>query len=332
MKFFASTLSVLFAATVAVRSIIPSVGAAETQIIATEELNSNYAVATLASPGYNVDGMSIFTNFVTANNDRQFFIIGNFMTVSEKPASEAEKGSFLIWCSDLSFTGVQNSSSSPGYVGNCVYMFLGLAAGVQYSSASTEDFTATKGISAVFVEQLNVIEIQLHTNTDDLVSRSWDDGRPSMPNIGWATMRALGPGTSAFSGVAEYIWTSVEDVAKLFNTTTDKFTPDTFKDVYANVWIKEHEEEAAEKNPNPDAELVIIDQVKNETNGNNGGTGGANDSMGGDGNDNLDGNTGTGDLDALHSTDEGDHSGTTGRKLASVTTRFVSAALRMFGI
>ena len=225
------------------------------------------------------------------------------------------------------------------YLGNALADIL--AAGAQSTGITAEGFTSTYGISAVFVEQLNVIEGQLHGNTDDWVIRYWDDGRPSMPYIGWEGHDEgdLSPNaaTSAWSSVGEFIWTSVEDVAKLLNTTADEFTPETFKQVYANVWIKEHEEEAAEKNPNPEAELAIIDQVKNETGGNNGGTGGADDSMGGDGGSgNSDGNTGTGDLDAndggAAADDNGDPSGTTGRKLASATTRFVSAALRMFGI
>mmetsp|Transcript_10332 Transcript_10332/g.20712 ORF Transcript_10332/g.20712 Transcript_10332/m.20712 type:complete len:351 (+) Transcript_10332:96-1148(+) len=350
MKLLASALSVLFVAIAAASSIIPSVGAAETQItITTDELNAK-VVATPTSPGYNVEGTSVFTNLVNANNDGQLFLIRNGVFVYEKPSPEPVKAGFLLWCSDLSFTGIQNnssSSSSPGYAGRCVLMWLGntfadlLAAGAQVVSvsASTEDFTSTRGISAVFVEQLNVIEGQMHKNTDDVVFRCWDDGRPSMPFIGWEGHDEgdLSPNaaTSALSTVGEFIWTSVEDVAKLLNTTADEFTPDTFKDVYADVWIKEHEQEAAENNPNPEAEEAIIEQVKNETNSNNGGTGGADDSTGGDGTDNLDGNAGTVDLDANNggtATDEGDPSDTTGRKLASATTRFVSASLRIFGI
>ena len=326
-----------FAAIAASSNIIPSVDAALT----TEELSMNVA-ATPASPGDNA-----FSNLVNAYNDRQFFLIRNLVLVYEKPSSEPVKGSSLFWCSDLSFSGIQNSSrSSPGYAGRCLEMLLGnyladmLAVGAQNTGASLEDFTSTWGISAVFVEQLNVIEGQLHKNTDDYVIRYWDDGRSSMPVIGWEGHDEgdLSPNaaTSAWSSVGEFIWTSVEDVAKLLNTTADEFTPETFKQVYADVWIKEHEEEAAEKNPNPDAEEAIIGQEENETNA-NGSTGGADDSMGGDGGSgNSDGNTGTGDLDAndggAAADDNGDPSGTTGRKLASATTRFVSAALRMFGI
>ena len=47
--------------------------------------------------------------------------------------------------------------------------------------------------------------------------------------------------TSALSGVGEVIWTHVEDVATLFNKTADEFAHDTFKGIYAGVWIKSHE-------------------------------------------------------------------------------------------
>jgi hypothetical protein len=202
-----------------------------------------------------------------------------------------------------------------------------LAAGAQQTSASTEVFTSTVGISAVFVEQLNVFEGQLHKNTGDYVYRYWDNGRPSTPVIGWEGHDegdlSTNAATSSFSGVAEFIWTSVEDVAKLLNTTAAELTLDTtFKDVYANVWIKEHEEEAAEKNPNPDSEMVIVEQVINENNG----TGDADSETTNNNGSELDGNDG-----AASGAAEDDPS--TGiRQLASVTTRLASAALRMFGI
>jgi hypothetical protein len=74
--------------------------------------------------------------------------------------------------------------------------------------------------------------------------------------------------------------------------TTTEVTSGAFETVYSKTWIKEHNEEAATANPNPEAELVIVDEVKNNT---------------------------------------GDSSGST-RKLASATNRVVSAVLRLFGI
>ena len=167
---------------------------------------------------------------------------------------------------------------------------------------------------------------QLHGNTDDYVLRYWDDGRPSMPYIGWEGHDEgdLSPNaaTSAWSSVGEFIWTSVEDVAKLLNTTADEFTPETFKQVYADVWIKEHKLEAAVDNPYPEAEMAIIEQVKNEINSGVGETDEPASTATNDGNTEADDNNG----------DVEDPSIGAGRMLASVTTRLASAALRMFGI
>ena len=327
MNFLAYFYALLvFAATASNNSIL-----SVTAQLTIEELNAKVE-ANPAPPGYNIDGGSVFSNFVNAFNDGQFFFIWNFVATFEKPSSETVKGSVLVWCGDISFTYFQNSSN-PGYAGRCVYMRLGnlpadlLAAGAQQTSASTEVFTSTVGISAVFVEQLNVFEGQLHKNTGDYVYRYWDNGRPSTPVIGWEGHDegdlSTNAATSSFSGVAEFIWTSVEDVAKLLNTTAAELTLDTtFKDVYANVWIKEHEEEAAEKNPNPDSEMVIVEQVINENNG----TGDADSETTNNNGSELDGNDG-----AASGAAEDDPS--TGiRQLASVTTRLASAALRMFGI
>ena len=125
--------------------------------------------------------------------------------------------------------------------------------------------------------------------------------------------------TSSASGLGEITWMSVEEVAQLFNTSTDEFTPDKFKQVYMDTWIKEHEEEAAEKNPNPEPELEIIEQVKNETNS-------AGETMS-PAQPDTEEYVGT---DASAPTEVDDSA--SGRKLASVAARFVSAALRVFGI
>ncbi len=111
---------------------------------------------------------------------------------------------------------------------------------------------------------------------------------------------------------------SVEEVAQLFNTSTDDFTPMTFKQVYLDTWIKGHEKEAAEDNPNPEAELEIVEEVKNET-----------DSAGETTVPAAPGTAEDGGTDTSTTTEEDSASG---RKLTSVAARFVSAALRVFGI
>ena len=174
------------------------------------------------------------------------------------------------------------------------------------------------------MEQQNVFEGQVHTDTDDHLYRYWDDGRKSVPVLGWEGHdegdMSPNAATSSFSNFGQITWMSVEEVAQLFNTSVDEFTPETFKQTYLNTWIKGHEEEAAEKNPNPLPELEIIEQVKNETNY-------------------VDETTTASQPDSTTVEDDGsnganpveDGSGS-GRQLMSVAARFVSAALRVFGI
>ena len=94
------------------------------------------------------------------------------------------------------------------------------------------------------------------------------------------------------------------------------FTPEKFKQVYLDIWIKDHEYEAATANPNPGPASEIIEQVKNETNHVGDTTASSQpDSSEDDG----------GIVDANHV--GGDPSGSR-RKLASVASRFVSADLQ----
>ena len=121
MIFPASSLYVLVAI-VAASDIIPSIGAA---LLTTQELNANVE-ANVVVQGYNAAGDSVFKNFVGAYNKGQFFFMWNLFNVYEKPFAETVKGAMLYWCSDLSFTDFQNNSStSPGYAGRCVQMWLG---------------------------------------------------------------------------------------------------------------------------------------------------------------------------------------------------------------
>ena len=129
---------------------------------------------------------------------------------------------------------------------------------------------------------------------------------------------------------------TVEEVAQLLNTSVavEEFTPKKFKQVYKNTWIKGHEFEAANANPNPGAELEIIEEVKNETMpadelatsvqpGETAASSGETTAPAEPGTDE--------DVDTDPNLIEDDSAGN-GRKLTSVAARFVSAALRVFGI
>ncbi len=304
-----------------VLAVIASIPFIAAQNVTTDDLYAKISL-TAALPGFNVDGDSVFTNFVNAVNNRQFFhlIIGTGGLVHEKPESEPAQLTFLHWCSDLTFSDLSNSSLM-GYAARCVEMLLTgyadvIAAGGQLPFEYSEGkFVRTLSISAVYVEQLNVFEGQFHSNTGDWVARYWDDGRKTMPMIAWEGHdegdMSPNAATSSFSSFRDLTWISVEEVAQLFNTSVDEFTSETFKQVYEDAWIKGHEKEAAEKNPNPGPELETIEQVKNENKTNF-----------------IAGETTT-QPDTEDASDDGD-SGST-RKLTSIAARFVSAALRVFG-
>ena len=283
---------------------------------------------TAALPGFNVEGGSVFTNVAMAVKNKQLFFNMTGTFVFETPEADLVRASHIFWCSDLTFSDF-NSSSLIGYAGRCVarMSLLGkyadnLASGATLAFPLQQTgFMFTAGISAVFVEQLNVFEGQYHVDTDDNTWRFWDDGRKTMPTIAWEGHDEgdMNPNaaTSSFSVFGGIDWMSADDVAQFFNTSVDQFTPEKFKQVYKDMWFKVHEAEAATKNPNTEAELEIIEQVKNET---------------------ISADE-TATTPPVQPDDNGDNAtpvveedSGSGRQLVSVAARFVSAALRVFGI
>ncbi len=302
------SLSTLLQALAASAASIPFVAAQASQTPVTT--NDLYAKISpdAAPPGFNVDGGSVFTNYVNAVNNKQFFLIRAGSAVYEKPGSEPAQFTPFYWCSDLTFSDFSNSSLM-GFAGRCATKVLAgyaelQAAGAQVSDVFSEgEFGSTRGISAVFVEQLNVFEGQLHSNTDDWVVRYWDSGLKTAPWIAWEGHdegdMASNAATSSVSTFGEITWMSIEEVAQLFNTTVDTFSPEKFKQVYEEAWIKEHESQAKIQTDTAEAELEIVEEVKNE-------------------------------VDAAENSPI-DDSGSR-RKLVEATARFVSTTLRVFGI
>ena len=208
-SFSSSTITFTILCLLAASVGIPLVAAAE---LTTDDLYAKIT-PTAALPGFNVEGGSVFTNFANAFNEGQLFRLHTGTLVYERPESEPAQLAILDWCSDLTFSDVSNSSVI-GYAGRCVVMVLAgydtlVASGgqlpVDYSKA---EFIGTSGISAVFVEQLNVFEGQYHADIDDWVSRFWDDGRKTMPVIAWEGHDEgdMNPNaaTSSFSGFIDY--------------------------------------------------------------------------------------------------------------------------------
>jgi hypothetical protein len=320
-------LRVLVASAASISFVAAQASETSAAPVTTDQLYATLSSTAAPAPGFNVAGGSVFQNYVDAVNNKQFFLVatGSFVSLYEKPDSEPVGVTHLNWCSDLTFSNFSNSSLM-GYAGRCVYTYLAgyaevVAAGAQLTNKYSEgQFGSTMGISAVYVEQLNVFECQRHSNTDDYVYRYWDDGLKTMPFIAWEGQDEgdMHPNaaTSSFSNFGEITWMSVEEVAQLFNTSVDEFTPDKFKQVYENTWIKEHGFEAAEDNPDAEAEMEIVDveEVKDGT-----------DSTG---ETTVPAAPGTAEDGVTDPIDDS----ASGRKLASVAARFASAALRVFGI
>ena len=235
---------------------IPFVAAQAPAEITTEQLYGTLSSTAAPAPGFNAEGGSVFTNFVNAVNDGQFFLLNLSTGVAETPGSEPLHGAGLTWCADLTFSDLSNSSLM-GYAGRCVAMKLAkklgkgkeadiialIEAGDKLPFAySPGDFVKTRSISAVYVEQLNIFQGQLHSNTDNYVYRYWDSGLNRVPWIRWEGHdegdMASNAATSSRSNFGEITWMSVEEVTQLFNTTVavDEFTPETFNQVYEDAW------------------------------------------------------------------------------------------------
>ena len=142
---------------------------------------------TAALPGFNIEGGSVFENYVNALRNKQLFWNVAMNSLYENPPNPVTINIFQ-WCSDLTFSDVNNSSLI-GFSGRCVRMVLlgyaeAAASGTTFDY-SVGDITLESGMSAVFVEQLNVFEGQVHADTDGFMFRHWDDGRKTIPALAW---------------------------------------------------------------------------------------------------------------------------------------------------
>ena len=280
---------------------------------------------------------------MNAYNQKEFFFTRETTTTYEKPGSDPVITQGLYWCGDLAFTNLNNSSKPTGFSGRCVSGFWGgykaaAEAGAELEFEDEEkSFTDTDGISAVFVEQLNIFEGEFHRNNDNGQWRFWDDGRETSSSIGWEVHDDgnMHPNevTSAFSMVFTMTWITAAEAAEILtDMTVDDLTPEKFEDVYAKAWVESHEYEAP-YNPDGEAALETIEAVKDEIFGLIDVVGDMEVSEP----TNFDGAAidadATGDdADAASTADEDSSNTGSGRKLTSTTVRAASAVLRMFGI
>lgn len=225
-----------------------TIASATETVITTNQIDeTRFTSPNVAPPGKNIKGTSVTTNFVEAYNEKQIFL---FMPLTiaqfEKPASPILQSEQIWWCADMNFTDFVDDVTVPmGYVGRCVWKFTKggvetVAAGVQgYVPTDVTDptigFSSTLGISTVYVEQTNVFEYAAHRNTENMVTRFWDDGRKTMPLNMWVTHEGIET-DGAHQVVGQFVWLSANEAAGFIGTNATDLTPERFSGVYASVW------------------------------------------------------------------------------------------------
>lgn len=234
--------------------------------IATPDQISGRFVANPAPPGFNINGSSVATNFLDAYNKKQFFIkTAHSSVLFETPSSDVGHAGSIWWCGDLSFSNFFDNSVPMGFVGRCVYMFYdGKTQLVDQGVPGLIDdgiFDASMGITCVYVDQTNTFDCVSHRNTDNVVLRFVDDGRPTSQFILWETHDAGKDKTPiARSAFAKIIWVKQEEVSQVLKVNTTELTPEYFHEVYTETWAAEYKlEETGKQESNTAAEPATDD-------------------------------------------------------------------------
>ena len=278
--------------------------------------------------GRNVDGGSVFANFFRAYRDGQFFVLNSVQNKYESPGAKLVELDQLMWCGDLTFTNFDNEDNDDdnddddakttmmmpmGFTGHCVWA-TSIAkstfeeSGAQLSTAAllANEFNRDLSMSGVFVPQSNGFDVSWHLNTDNMVWRTLDDGRPTGQCLGWEVHDEgdahPNAGSSSFSSVGRVQWMDANATAALMDMDVAELTPANFLQTYENVWIENHAKEAVVDNPDTEAEMEIVEEIK-------------------DGGDSM-----------MDMGDEEVTSPGSGRRLGSITPGVLSVALRMFGL
>ena len=207
----------------------------------------------LPKPGYNMEGGSVFDNYVKAESDGQFFLVAENQIQFERPLSKPITSRSLLWCANLHF-GDSNSThtNGVGYTAQCVKSFLedtiekAEAEGVtlHLMQLTPDEFALTMSLSASYNAQTNMFNMVVHDNNDNYVEQYSDTGLPSMPDIGWETHdegdthpNAASSGLSFFG---QATWVSQEEAALLLNNNATDFTPERFIVIHEKVWNAIH--------------------------------------------------------------------------------------------
>lgn len=192
--------------------------------------------------GSNVDGGSVFTNYIKARKDGEFFLLWQAVI----------DGSSLTgfrWCRDLDFSDISDDATDGSMVGYSAKCLGGPIASTDLTSCTAttatqpsssnvrpltaDDFNDTNSLSMVYITQSNIFEGEYHSNANDWIVRFWDDGRPTSLEIDWMTSKSF-----SFSSNGKQTWISATELACLLGDDVSGFTPKAFTEIYKEVLAK----------------------------------------------------------------------------------------------
>lgn len=200
--------------------------------------------------GKNINGGSVFANYLNASKDGQFFLRWEATTIG---------GAHLLglrWCGHLEFGDIENSTNAAdrslsvfsessnfpivGYTARCVGASLGEdiepCESQSTEALTSESFGGTESLTTVFVPQINAFEGEYHSNTNDWIVRFWDSGSPTMFEIDWKTStEKADAATGSWSSNGMQTLIPAETMACLLNKTVEDFTPEMFDSIYEEV-------------------------------------------------------------------------------------------------
>jgi hypothetical protein len=225
--------------------------------------------------GSNVEGGSVFSNYLKMRDNNQFFLIYEGPLHYEKPSTKVVNWRALHWCSNLHFSEIEAAGQPVvGYSANCVGASLdddsfaeAAAAGgqVTYPNLVPDKFTSTYTFAAVYVPQINAFEGHYHENTDNFNTKFWDDGRSVSSALEWEVHDEgdthTNAATSSLSVAVKVEWISAEWASRLLGNDVADLTPEIFQEVYKEVWTAH----------TPHATILEAEKAKSTTKASEGG-------------------------------------------------------------
>lgn len=188
------------------------------------------------------DSSSLLTNYNAMRAEGQGFYLWEASVLFETPGSNTSVGVALHWWCDLEFAAADNATTTDnyGYVGRAVGYYLPALAIhhrlVVHGEHISFNNTHALSVSAVWVPTLGIFEVQIHDTQDDWVGRYWDNGRRTLPFLGWKG-QADGVATGGgFAGTVTYTKITTKLAVVYLGRAVTDLTPATCSQEYAAAW------------------------------------------------------------------------------------------------